>query len=109
MSAVARMPMSSEPGTFLMTSTEVSTMPITPSSAVPSVMVPMVTKVAEFSTMMPAFFSPMKAMKSPMPAPMARFTDAGMASTMSVRTFVSVSTTKMKPSMSIAVSANCHE
>ena len=72
-------------------------------------MLPMVTNVAVFSTMMPAFFSPMKAMKSPMPAPIARLIDAGIASTMSVRMLVSVSTTKMKPSMRIAVSANCHE
>ena len=56
------MPMSSEPGTFFMTSTDVIMMPITPSSAVPWVMLPMVTNVEVFSTMMPAFFSPINAM-----------------------------------------------
>ena len=35
--AVPRMPISSEPGTFLITSTEVKMMPITPSKAVPDV------------------------------------------------------------------------
>ena len=107
--AVARIPMSNAPGTFFITSTEVMMMPIMPSKAVPWVMSPMLTKVAALSTMMPAFFSPMKAMKSPIPAPMARFSVAGMASTMSVRIFVAVMRMKRMPSMRMAVSANCHE
>ena len=109
MSAVARIPMSSEPGTFLITSTEVMIIPITPSRAEPPVSLPMVTNVAEFSTMMPAFLSPMKAMNSPMPAPMARLSVVGIASTMRVRIFVTVISTKRNPSMRMAVSANCHE
>ena len=107
--AVARIPMSNAPGTFFITSTEVRMMPITPSKAVPWVMSPMLTKVAALSTMMPAFLSPMKAMKSPIPAPIARFIEAGIASTISVRTLVIVSNTKMMPSIRIAVRANCHE
>ena len=109
MSAVARIPMSSEPGTFLITSTEVTIIPITPSKAESPVSLPMVTNVAAFSTMMPAFLSPMKAMKSPMPAPMARLSVVGIASTMRVRIFVTVISTKRNPSMRMAVSANCHE
>ena len=84
-------------------------MPITPSRADPLVRCPMLTKVASLETMMPAFLRPMKAMKSPMPAPMARFSVAGMASTMSVRIFVTVMRMKRMPSMRMAVSANCHE
>lgn len=44
--AVAIMPISSEPGTFFITSTEVSMIPITPSSAESLVRCPMLTKVA---------------------------------------------------------------
>ena len=108
-SVVARIPMSRLPGTFLMTSTLVRMMPITPSRAEPSVILPMVTKVASLAATIPAFFRPMKAMKRPIPAPMARFREAGMASTIIERIPVAERMMKMKPSMRTAVSAICQE
>ena len=109
MSVVARIPMSRLPGTFLMTSTLVRMMPITPSRAEPSVILPMVTKVASLAATIPAFFRPMKAMKRPIPAPMARFREAGIASTIIERIPVAERMMKMKPSMRTAVSAICQE
>ena len=105
--AVASMPMRSEPGTFFTTRMPVSTRPIRASSAGPAVMSPRATVVASFDTMTPAFLRPMKAMNRPIPQPMAFFNEAGMESTMSLRTLVTVRMMKMIPSRSTAVSANC--
>ena len=106
-SVVAMMPISRLPGTFLMTSTLVMMMPMAPNRAEPSVIFPIVTRVAALAATMPAFFRPMKAIKRPIPAPMARFREAGMASTISERMPVADRMIKMKPSISTAVSAIC--
>lgn len=58
---------------------------------------------------MPAFCRPMKAMKKPMPAPMAFFREAGMLFTMASRMLKKVSSRKMTPSQKIAVSAHRQE
>jgi len=64
------------------------------------------TKVAP-STMIPAFCMPMKAMKRPIPTPIALFRFAGMLLTMASRMFAAVRIRKMIPSTNTAVSANC--
>ena len=77
------------------------------SNAGPLVMSPRATSVAPSATITPPFWKPMKAMKSPIPQPIARRRLAGMALTMAVRKLVTVSRMKMRPSMNTAVNANC--
>ena len=101
--------MSRAPRTFLTTRTEVIARPIMASNGAPLVISPSETSVASSWEMTPAFCNPIKAMKSPIPAPIAFLSEAGMAFTMASRRFVSVSMTKMIPSRNTAVSANCHE
>ena len=96
------------PRTFFTTSTDVTARPIIASSGLPEVISPNDTSVESLLLMIPAFCRPMKAMKRPIPAPMAFLSEAGMAFTMASRRFVSVRITKMIPSMNTAVRANCH-
>jgi hypothetical protein len=58
---------------------------------------PTVTRVERWATMMPAFWRPMKAMKSPMPAEIAAFCSRGMASRMRRRIPVTDSRRNRKP------------
>ena len=63
---------------------------------------------ASLLTMIVALCRPIKVMKSPMPAEMPIFSDLGIELTTSSRTFVSVSTMNITPSMKTAASATCH-
>ena len=54
----------------------------------------------------PAFCNPMKAIKSPIPAPMAFFRESGMALRMASRKLERVSRINRRPSISTAVNAN---
>ena len=67
---------------------------------------PIVTRVVSLPVTIPAFCSPTKALKRPMPAPKAFFSDSGMEWAIQVRTFVTVSKTSTMPSMKTAVRAN---
>ena len=71
-------------------------------------MSPRFTRVASLFTTKPELCKPMKAMKRPIPPPMAYRKLSGIAFTMASRTLVSVSKINMRPSISTAVSANCH-
>ena len=66
------------------------------------------TRVA-LSTMIPAFWSPMNAMKRPIPTPIAFLRFAGIEFTIASLTLKNVRRRKMIPSQKIAVRANCHE
>ena len=68
---------------------------------------PSETRVAGLATMMPEFFSPMKAMKKPIPAEMAKRRVFGMQWTICSRTLKAVSKMKMMPSTKTAASAVC--
>ena len=68
---------------------------------------PKVTNVASLPVIMPALCSPMNVINSPMPGEMALRNCRGMASTILLRKPLSVSRTKMMPSMNTAVRANC--
>ena len=56
----------------------------------------------------PLFLNPIIAMKKPMPAAMAYFSEAGIISKMICRRLLTQSSTKSTPSKNTAVSANCH-
>mgnify|MGYP001569239883 CR=1 FL=1 len=58
--------------------------------------------------MMPPFFNPMNAMKSPMPQVTAIFRECGIAAIIFSRTPVSVSTRKMTPLIKTMPSASGH-
>ena len=60
------------------------------------------------STMIPAFCTPMNAMKKPIPTDTATFSCTGIALKIASRTFVSDITMKIMPSTSTAVNATCH-
>ena len=68
---------------------------------------PSATRVAGLATMMPEFFKPMKAMKNPMPAEMAKRSVFGMQWTICSRTLKAVSRMKITPSTKTAASAVC--
>lgn len=68
-----------------------------------------VTKVAGLATTRPPFFSPMKAMKRPMPQVMASFSWCGMAAMIFSRTPVTDRPRKMSPLTKTRPSADCHE
>ena len=106
---VTNMPISSAHGTFLTIRGTVMSKPHRASKALPLVMSPRLMSVAGSETIMPAFCIPIRAMNSPIPAPMAFLIEAGMASTIQERMLVSVSITNRIPSISTAVRANCHE
>ena len=57
----------------------------------------------------PLFFIPIIAIKNPMPAAMAYFSEGGTMSKMTYRKLLIQSSMKRRPSMSTAVRANCHE
>ena len=59
-------------------------------------------------TARPAFWSPMNAMKRPIPTDIARFSERGIASNIASLTLVSESIMKMIPSMNTARRATCH-
>src|SRR5574344_541549 len=89
--------------------TPVMIRPIIASIGAPDVISPRLTRVASFFTMTPAFCKPMNAMKRPIPAPIAFLRLAGIALTIASRRLVSVSITNIRPSIRIAVRANCQE
>ena len=76
-------------------------------SVATGVKAPRVTKVASLATMMPAFLSPMKAMKKPIPAEMAKRRFFGMQRTICSRMLKTVRRMKMIPSTKTAASAAC--
>ena len=82
---------------------------MTPSTASDDtgVKAPSETRVAGLATMMPEFFRPMKAMKKPMPAEMAKRSVVGMQCTICSRTLKAVSKMKITPSTKTAASAVC--
>ena len=71
-----------------------------------SVKLVIVTSVEE-STARPAFCKPMKQMNRPMPTETPRLSVSGMALKIASRTFVRLSTMKIKPSTKTASSATC--
>lgn len=108
---VAMIPQRMPPRTPFITKAPVTITPRIPSRAVPlkepsGSLKARVTKVGPCPTM-PAFWKPRKAMIRPMPAPTAYFSDSGRASTIHLRTLVSVRMTNTIPSRNTAVSANC--
>lgn len=103
---VKRIPHSIDPFTFFISNTEVMASPISAKSGEPEVILPSVTKVASFLVITPAFCNPMKAIKSPIPAPMAFFRESGMALRMASRKLERVSRINRRPSISTAVNAN---
>ncbi len=105
--AERRIPMRMPPLTFSMTRPPVITRPMIPTRALPLVSSPRVTRVESESTMIPAFWSPMKAMKRPIPAPIAFLSVPGMASRRRVLILVTVMMMNRIPSMKTAVRANC--
>ena len=109
MMAVTRIPIRIPPRTWSMTSVQEITRPMTASRPVPWQTSPRATSVESLFTIRPAFCRPMKAMNRPIPAPMACLSESGIALRIQVRTFVSVRTTKMRPSIRTAVRANCQE
>ena len=74
------------PVTFLINSTMVSKMPATASMVAGSDRSPIVKNVAGWSTTMPAFFKPIKAMNNPIPHCTPILSAAGIASAILVRT-----------------------
>ena len=109
MNVETMIPMSTPPFTRSMTRAAVTIRPSIATRAVPWEILPSATRVESESTMMPAFWQPRKAMNRPIPAPMAFFSVPGMAVISQVRTFVTVRMTKIMPSRSTAVRANCQE
>ena len=109
MMVVAMIPISRAPGTLRMTRMPVITRPMTDRSPAPEVTSPRSTSVAGLSMTIPPPLRPIRAMKRPIPAPIAFLSDRGRAFTIASRTFVRVSTMNMRPSMRTAVRANCHE
>jgi hypothetical protein len=71
-----------------------------------ALMLPSWTNVASLATMMPAFFKPMKAMKKPMPAPIASFSDLGIALTTILRSGVTDTTIPTMPERKTAAKAS---
>ena len=68
---------------------------------------PRATKVASLATMSPAFFSPMKAMKKPIPAEIAKRRFFGIQRTICSRMLKAVSRMKMTPSTKTAARPAC--
>lgn len=81
--------------------------PTSASSGGPDVTFPSDTKFVSSATMMPEFFSPMNAMKSPIPTPIDDFNTSGTAPIMSFRIPVTVSTKNAIPEMNTAPRAVC--
>ena len=102
---VANTPRSIAPGTFLIYRKPVISKPMMPSNAGPSVMLPSVTSVASLLMMISDFCKPMKAINSPIPAPMARRIFLGMELTIASRMLVIVININMIPSKNTAVNA----
>lgn len=75
---VANMPNKMPPGTFIAKSTTVKMIPATARRTMGLVKSLRVTKVASLSTIMPALFKPIKAMKRPIPLGIAFFKFDGM-------------------------------
>ena len=100
--AVINIPTNTAAGTFLSTRAIVINRPIMASNTVGSVKFPIPTKVDWLATMIPAFFNPTKAMKKPIPAPIANFNCTGMALIMALRIPVTEIITKMTPEINTA-------
>ncbi len=62
-----------------------------------------------WNTTRPAFFSPMRAMKNPIPTLMAHFRPRGIALTTASRSRVSVRPRKTAPETKTAARAACHD
>ena len=108
MIVVTKIPMSSEPVTPLTKRAAVNKMPNRLSNTAGSCILPNVMKVDSDEVTIPAPLSPTKAMNRPIPGLMARRRTKGMALTICWRKPVTVSKMNIRPSISTAVSANCH-
>ncbi len=96
------------PRTFQACIAAMMTRPASASSAVGLERSPRVTIVAGSALTMPAFCSPMKAMKRPMPAATALNRGRGIAPTISRRTPETVSSRNSTPDRKTQPSAVCH-
>ena len=108
MIVVTRIPIRIPPFTLYAVRIAVTTKPMNATIAVLLVML-RPTSVAPLSTMIPAFWRPMNAIKRPIPTPIAFLRFAGIELTIASLTLNAVRIRKMTPSQKIAVSANCHE
>ena len=106
--AVSRMPSSIAPLTFQACRAPITSRPARDRAADGVARLPSPTDVAGLETMTPASFSPMKAMKSPMPPATAENSERGIAFTISWRAPTSVSTRKAAPEMKTHPSAVSH-
>ncbi len=104
----AAMPSTIAPGTRRAMSTPVRPTPSRQRAAGPEAKSPCATRVAGLATITPAFFSPMKAMKSPMPAVIASFSECGIAAMMRSRQPVSESARNTTPFTKTIPSASVH-
>ena len=102
---VATIPTSIAPRTFQTLSTAIVSRPNSASSAPGALRLPSATKVAGSATMMPAFFSPMKPMNSPIPPATAENRCGGITATISCRAPVNVSSRNAHPEMNTQPSA----
>ncbi len=107
MRAVRRIPHRRPPMTFRTTSSPQMTRPMSASRMEGLLKVARATCVLSLETMIPQFCRPIKAIKRPMPPPMAAFNPAGMALAISSRTLKRLRMIKRIPSMKTAVNANC--
>ena len=106
-SEVTRIPISRLPRTFSTTRADVMKKPMMARMTSGLPRSPRATEVDSLLTMRPTLRRPMKAMYKPIPTPMAFFMPTGIASTISVRMFVTVNRMKIRPSRKTAVRANC--
>ena len=95
------------PGTFRRSSATMIAKPSSARTAGQAVRSPMVTSVAGWSTMMPAFFRAMMPRNSPMPAEIAIFRPLGMALMIHSRTGRIERITKRMPERKTAPRATC--
>ena len=83
--------------------------PNNPSNTTGLPKLPKATNVAGSETTNPAFFKPMKAIKNPIPAPMANFKSLGIAFIISFLRPVKLTIKNKTPDTKTAASASCHE
>ena len=107
MTAVITIPTNTPAGTFNANNAIVTSIPNTANNTVGSAKFPNPTKVDGLATIIPAFFNPTKAIKKPIPAPIANFNCIGIALMIALRIPVTLITIKIKPETNTPAKAAC--